>query len=439
MKLAPPTLIFAAPASGSGKTTISLALLRALRDRGLCVGSLKIGPDYIDPMFHAAASDRPCYNLDGWAMREQTFATIAATGNGLDFRVIEGVMGLFDGAGNGTGSTADVAVRGQWPIVLIVDASGMAGSVAAVIHGFDHFRADTRIAGVILNRVGGMSHARILREAVAAMDIPVLGCVPRSPVLALPDRHLGLVPAIEHPHLESFLTTAAGYIAEHIALDKLIAIARAGIEFVPTSEPPIPPPAQVIAIASDEAFTFSYPWLIDSWRSAGAEVIPFSPLSNAVPSVRAECVYLPGGYPELHAAKIAANRGFLDGIRAAADRGAAVWGECGGYMVLGDVLIDASGVRHAMTGLLPVITSFSERRLSLGYRTVRTQADSVLGPSGAVFRGHEFHFATVIQEGDGEALFTVQDATGRDLDTAGRCRGRVAGSFIHLVDRAEAA
>ncbi len=435
MRSAPPTLIIAAPSSGSGKTTITLALLRHLRQRGVRVGALKIGPDYIDPMFHAVAAGAPCYNLDGWAMREQTFASIITTGDGLALRVVEGVMGLFDGVEASIGGTAEVALRCQWPIVLVVDVSGMGGSTAAVVHGFDNFHPDVRLAGVILNRVGSEKHARMLRRAMAASTIPVLGCIPRSAALTLPDRHLGLVPASEHPQLETFLNNAAQHIAEHVAVDELIALARVGADFVATPEVPLPPPAQVIALAADAAFAFYYPWLIDSWRGTGAEVIPFSPLANQAPSERAECIYLPGGYPELHAGKIAANRDFLDGLHAGVKRNAMVWGECGGYMVLGEALIDASGVCHPMAGLLPVTTSFFARSMTLGYRTVRTRSVSPLGAEGSVFSGHEFHFSTITQSSSEGALFEVRNAAGGALGVTGHCRGNVAGSFIHLLDR----
>ena len=439
IKSTSPTLIIAAPASGSGKTIFTLALLRHLRQRGLRVRALKVGPDYIDPMFHAVASGNRCDNLDIWAMREQTLASLIMPEKELDICLVEGVMGLFDGARASIGSTAEVAVRYQWPILLIVDASGMAASIQAVIHGFDTFFPNVRLAGVILNRVSSKNHAFILREALASSTVPVLGCIPRSEALILPDRHLGLVPANEHPRLENFLNAAAQHIAEHVAVDDLLTLARDSTDFAaPSKVPPaapLLPPAQVIALAVDEAFAFCYPWLIDSWRSAGAEVIPFSPLANQVPSERAEYIYLPGGYPELHADTIAANRNFLEGLRASAKRGTRVWGECGGYMVLGEALIDAAGIPHTMAELLPLTTSFFTRSLSLGYRTVRTRMDSPLGTKGAVFKGHEFHYSTIVQSGSESALFDVKNAGGHTLGVAGHCHANVAGSYIHLIDR----
>ena len=502
VKAAARGLVIAAPASGSGKTTVTLALLRHLRDAGLRVASIKIGPDYIDPAFHAAASGRACLNLDPWAMRGSTAAAaIAAASAGADVIVAEGVMGLFDGATAHEGSTADAAAATGWPVALVVDARAMAASAAAVVQGFAHFRRGVDVAGVIYNRVGSDRHAELLVEATEKTGIPVLGCIRRDPSLALPDRHLGLVQAAEHPDLERFLHTAAKTIGAAVDVDALMRLPRrtrtgalaatpppapggrateadpdpgtqasrpgeSGLGErtaithdaaargdgrrppgpdrriasscdmpVTPSDPPIPVLGQRIAIARDEAFAFAYPLTLDGWRRAGAELSTFSPLAGEAPAAGADAVYLPGGYPELHAGRIAAARGFLDGLRAAADRGATIYGECGGYMVLGERLIDADGVEHAMAGLLPVATTFAERGLTLGYRTARTLGDGPIGRDGARFRGHEFHYARVLREDGDAALFRCGDARGRDLGTAGRRIGTVAGSFVHLVDR----
>ena len=485
-----PGIVLGAPASGSGKTTVALALLRHLRDRGVRVGSLKVGPDYIDPAFHAAASGRPCFNLDPWAMRAPTFASaVAAASEDAELVVVEGVMGLFDGATADEGSTADVAAAAGWPVVLVVDAGAMAASAAAVVHGFAEFRGDVAVAGVIYNRVGSDRHAEILVEATAGTGIPVLGCIRRNPALALPDRHLGLVQALEHPDLERFLAAAATAIGAALDVEALLRLARSGPFETPTEpagpEPPsdsgrgacqrrpavpasrdalisdlpldrpgatavgpgvggsggvgesLPVLGQRIAVARDEAFAFAYPLALDGWRNAGAEVLPFSPLADEPPSPLADAVYLPGGYPELHAGRLAADRRFMQGLRAAVERGAVVYGECGGYMVLGEALVDAGGEAHAMTGLLPVATTFAERGLTLGYRVAHTLAGGPLGGAGAGFRGHEFHYARVLREEGDAALFRCADARGRDLGSAGRRVGRIMGSFVHLVDRTD--
>ena len=426
-----------APASGSGKTTVTLALLRHLRDRGVRVGSLKVGPDYIDPAFHAAASGRACLNLDPWAMRESTFAAaVAAASEGADLVVVEGVMGLFDGATADEGSTADVAAALGWPVVLVVDASAMAASAAAVVHGFASYRGGVDVAGVIYNRVGSDRHAELLVEATARTGLPVLGCLRRDSALALPDRHLGLVQASEHPDLERFLRDAARAIGSAVDVDALLRLARSD-SFEPPAElaASLPVLGQRIAVARDEAFAFVYPLVLDGWRRVGAEILPFSPLADESPSPVADAVYLPGGYPELHAGRLAAARRFIEGLRAAAARGAAVYGECGGYMVLGESLVDAGGEAHEMAGLLPVATTFAERRLTLGYRSAHVLADSSFGGAGTGYRGHEFHYARVLREDGDEALFRCADARGRDLGPAGRRAGRIMGSFVHLVDR----
>ena len=434
--------VIAAPASGSGKTTLTLALLRHLRDAGVRVASLKVGPDFIDPSFHAAASGRPCFNLDPWAMRGSTFAAaIAAASHDADLVIAEGVMGLFDGATAHEGSTADVAVATGWPVLLVVDASAMAASAAAVVHGFASFRPDVEIAGIVFNRVGSDRHAELLREASAKTGLPVLGCLRRDPALSLPDRHLGLVQASEHPDLESFLNHAADRVAAAVDIDALMALARQTRPSASSSAPsgdaamPLPVLGQRIAVARDRAFDFAYPLVLEGWHRAGAEVSIFSPLSDKGPPATADAVYLPGGYPELHAGRIAGARRFLSGLRAAAVRGATVYAECGGYMVLGESLIDADGQAHAMAGLLPVETTFAERGLTLGYRSAAVLADGPLGGTGASFRGHEFHYARVLREDGDSALFRCADASGRDLGTVGRRVGSIMGSFVHLVDR----
>ncbi len=440
----PRGLLIAAPASGSGKTLVTLALLRHFREAGLAVGSVKVGPDYIDPAFHRAASGRPCFNLDAWAMRPATLAaTLARASAEVELILGEGVMGLFDGAGpQGLGSTAALAAATGWPVVLVVEARGMGASAAALVEGFLAHRpasgTTAAIAGLVFNRVGGAGHAELLRAACAGLPVPVLGCLRRRDGLVLPERHLGLVQAAEHPDLEAFLKAAAAAVAEDLDLEALTALARpAALDPAGDPGPPLPPLGQRIAVARDPAFAFAYPALLEAWRAAGAELSFFSPLADEAPDPAAEAVYLPGGYPELQAGRLAGNARFLAGLRAAAARGCAVYGECGGYMVLGRRLVDAQGEGHAMAGLLPVETSFAAPRLSLGYRAASLAAATPLGRAGAAFRGHEFHSATR-SGGEGEAppLFHCRDALGRDLGPLGARAGRVFGSFLHLIDRA---
>jgi cobyrinic acid a,c-diamide synthase len=431
-----PALMIAAPASGSGKTVLTLALLRHFRNQGSAVSSFKAGPDFIDPAFHLAASGRTCRNLDCWAMRPATLARLAAAaGEGADLIIGEGVMGLFDGATDGTGSTADLAALSGWPVVLVVDVRGQGTSAAATVSGFARYRGDVGVAGVIFNRVGGEGHARILRDAMVPLGMPVLGCVPRHPRLDLPDRHLGLVQAGELDELDAFLDAAAATVAAQVDTDALRALARPGT--MPGGAGPaagIPPLGQRIAVARDTAFAFAYPFVLDGWRAAGAEIVPFSALADEAPDGAADAVYLPGGYPELHAGRLAGNAAFLDGLRAAAARGSVIHGECGGYMVLGEGLVDGDGRHHEMAGLVALETSFATRRLHLGYRQARLVADGPLGAGGTEYRGHEFHYATILREEAAEALFHCRDARDDDLGPAGCRRGNVMGSFVHLVD-----
>jgi len=432
-----PALIIAAPASGSGKTVLTLALLRHFRNAGVRAGSFKVGPDYIDPAFHATASGRPCPNLDPWAMRDATLAAVVRdASDGTELVIGEGVMGLFDGAADGTSSTADLAVRLGIPIVLVVDVRGQAASAAAVVHGFSSLRDDVTVAGIVFNRVGSDSHARMLNTACRDLGVPVLGHVPRDPCLALPDRHLGLIQAVEQETLGAFLDTAATLVGNAVDTAALRALAQpAAMPGVYTNKR-LMPFGQRLAVASDVAFGFAYPHMLAGWRSDGAEILPFSPLADEAPDADADAIYLPGGYPELHAGRLASNASFIEGMRRAAARGATIVGECGGYMVLGDGLTDAEGNRHDMCGLLPLETSFAERKLHLGYRAMRQRDAGPFGAAGAGLRGHEFHYATVVMEGSAEPLFDCADANGNQLAPAGLRRGGVMGSFLHVIDAA---
>lgn len=434
-------LIIAAPRSGSGKTVVTLGLLRALRQRGLRVAAAKVGPDYIDPTYLAAACGRACANLDTWAMRRETIAAaLGALDAEAELVLCEGVMGLYDGAGaESAGSTAALAAFTGWPVVLVLDLAGQAQSAAALVEGFARHRSDVTIAGVILNRVGGERHAALAAAALARAvpAIKQLGALPRDAALALPSRHLGLIPAGEHARLDAFLDVAAARIGAVVDLDALIALARASSLPADAGGPALPPLGQCIAIARDAAFAFAYPNVLRGWQDAGASLAFFAPLADEAPSAACDAVYLPGGYPELHAGRLAANRRFIEGLHAAAQGGAIIYGECGGYMVLGRQLIDRDGASHRMAGLLPLATSFAARKLHLGYRAVSLAQDTPLGARDARFRGHEFHYASIIDEGEGAPLFRVADTEGTALAEAGRINGKVMGSFVHLIDRAE--
>jgi len=434
-------LVIAAPASGSGKTAVTLAVLALLKRRGVKVSSAKVGPDYIDPAFHAAATGRPCFNLDSWAMQPETLrGLLAETARDAALALVEGVMGLYDGAavgpGGGSGSTADLAALFDLPVVLVMNVKGQGATVGAVLEGLARHRAGVRVAGVIFNQVGGPGHRAILEAAAAAAGIAPLGFLPRLTALAMPERHLGLKQAHEIADLPAFLGAAAEAIAPHVDLDRLAVLAAPIRAEGGQAAPTLPPLGQRIAVARDIAFAFAYPAQLEAWRSAGAALSFFSPLADEAPAKDADAVFLPGGYPELHAGRLAGNRVYRQGLRDAAQRGATIYGECGGYMVLGETLTDADGTSHAMAGLLPVATSFAKPKLHLGYRRARLMEAGPLGARDAAFAGHEFHYATVEREAGDGALFAASDARGGALPAMGRRVGHVMGSFLHLIDRA---
>ena len=428
-----PGLIISAPASGTGKTTLTLGLLAALRARGLTVQPYKSGPDYIDPGFHAAASGRPSVNLDTWAMGEDMIGGLIAGAQGADLVLAEGSMGLFDGVVSdgeaGNGSSAGLAALTGWPVVLVLDTSGQAQSAAAVAKGFAMMRADVHLAGVVLNRVASPRHEAMLRAGMAEVGIPVLGALPRRSDIEMPSRHLGLVQAGEQADLARILETAGRFVAENVDLDALVAMA--GATQLAAPPPDIPPPGQRIALARDAAFSFVYPHQLDGWRRAGAEVLPFSPLADQAPDDSADICWLPGGYPELHAAKLAAAQTFRSGLQAFAQT-RPVHGECGGYMAMGEALIDKEGTRHQMAGVLGLVTSYEKRKMHLGYRLATLQAPLPGYATGARLRGHEFHYSTILDQPDAP-LAEVVDASGTPVPETGSRRGHASGTFFHLI------
>jgi cobyrinic acid a,c-diamide synthase len=435
-------LIISAPRSGSGKTTVTLALLAALKRRGIDVRAAKSGPDYIDPAFHAAATDKAGLNLDTWAMPPALLDALAAdAAGGADMLIIEGAMGLFDGVAGRpgrSGAAADLAARFHLPVLLVLDVSGQSQSAAAVLRGFMAHDACVRIGGVVLNRVGSERHRALVTEAMAPLNVPVIGAVPRDDRLVLPERHLGLVQAGEQADLAAHLARLAEMAERHIDLDAVMALAQPLAPSATATHQPLPPPGQRIALAADSAFTFVYPHVLAGWRRAGAEIISFSPLANEAPPHDCDCCWLPGGYPELHADALAAAHRFRDGLaRFAAEH--PVHGECGGYMVLGEGLLDADGRRHAMTGLLGHTTSFAKRKLQLGYREANLLSQSSIGGAGQSVRGHEFHYATLIETSNDEPLVDLADGQGRPLGKAGGRRGHVTGAFFHAIARGEPA
>ena len=431
-------LLVAAPRSGSGKTTLVLGLLRGLARNGVAVQPMKCGPDYIDPGFHTAAAGRTSYNLDSWAMRPSLLdRLIADAGDGADLILCEALMGLFDGVAqpgaSGDGSSSGLAARQNWPVLLVLDVSGQSQSVGAVAKGFASFRPDVRIAGIILNKVASPRHEALARKGVEEAGLPIFGVLPRRSELVLPERHLGLVQAEEIAELDRRLDALADFVVAHCDIAAIQALASAAASAESPGDTGLRPPGQRIALARDAAFSFIYPHLVAGWRRQGAEILPFSPLADEGPSPDADVAWLPGGYPELHGARLATNSRFQRALRIFAENHP-VHGECGGYMVLGQVLTDAEGIAHRMTGLLDLETSFAKRTMNLGYRLAELTHDCVLGTRGAAVRGHEFHYSTMIRSGEAP-LFRVRDANGNDLGAMGGRRGHVTGSFFHVIDR----
>jgi len=437
----PKGLLISAPASGTGKTTVTLGLLAALRARGLVVQPFKSGPDYIDPAFHTAASGRPSFNLDSWSMPQAMLRGLLSAGDDADLTLAEGSMGLFDGVAQpgeaGTGASADMAALMGWPVVLVLDVSGQAQSAAAVALGFAAMRADVALAGVVLNRVASPRHEALVRAGMTAAGIRVFGALPRNPAIALPERHLGLVQAQENPALQAFLAEAGGFIAQHLDLDALLGAATTTAQAAPPL--PITPPGMRIALARDAVFSFVYPHLVAGWRAAGATILPFSPLQDEAPDASADCAWLPGGYPELNAGPLAAAHHFRDGLRDFAQT-RPVHGECGGYMAMGAALIDKQGQRHQMAGLLGLVTSYEKRKMHLGYRVAKLLAPMPGQAAGTGLRGHEFHYSTILEQPDAP-LAEVRDATDAPVQETGSWCGFAAGgvatgTYFHLIGRA---
>jgi cobyrinic acid a,c-diamide synthase len=439
-----PRLLVAAPMSGSGKTTITAGLLAALAARRHVVVPFKCGPDYIDPSYHELAAGRPCYNLDAWLVPPEHIAgMLARRSAGADLALIEGVMGLFDGhAGNDDiGSSAHIARLTNTPIVIVLDVRAMARTGAALVAGLRDFDPRLRVVGVILNRVGSPRHGHMVKQAIEHhTGIPVLGALARDEVITLPERHLGLIPTAEPGRWHTWLAEVRARIEHSVDVDRLLELARTApplSEAQDAAHRPRPlttdPLAPVIAVARDEAFSFLYEENLDLLRAGGAQIAFFSPLRDAALPHRTGALYLGGGFPELYAAQLSANRPLHGAIRAAAARGLPIYAECGGLMYLTEAVVDMDGIAHTMLGLLPGRSTMTPR-LTLGYRMVRTTSDNWLWQAGETVRGHEFHYSS--WEGrpaELEPLYTcLPDAFRPDERPEGAWRGSILASYVHV-------
>lgn len=436
-----PRLVIGGTHSGVGKTTVTLALTLALRDRGVTIQPFKVGPDYLDPTYHALATGLPCRNLDGWMMGEDGVQrSFGRASQGAGLSIIEGVMGLFDGAGptSREGSTAQVATWLAAPVLLVIDASGMATTAAAVALGCAQYDPKVPLAGVIFNRVGSPRHLAWLKEAVErATTIRVVGGLPEETGIAIPERHLGLVSADRTILTEDMRSRLASLAREWLDLQAIMNLA----ERVPSLEvpaPALPRPTQPrrIGIARDEAFSFYYPDNLDLLEAAGAELVFFSPLHDDALPPGLDAIYLGGGYPELHAGGLAAGEPMRTAIARFGREGGSIYAECGGLMYLSRGLHTLDGARHAMVGLLPGDVQILPKRKALGYREVEALDDLPHLAKGERARGHEFHYSEWVDEPKptGE-LVRAYSVTGRQGNPAGvdgyRWRNVVA-SYIHL-------
>ncbi len=393
-----PRLVVAGTHSGVGKTTVATGLLAALRLAGHRPAGAKVGPDFIDPGYHALASGRPPRNLDAWLCGAEVIPALAGrAADGADVLVVEGVMGLFDGSADGTpSSTADVARMLDAPVVLVVDAGAMSASVAALVHGFLTFDRSVRVGGVVLNQVGSPAHEVQLREAVAPLGVPVLGALGRDDRLTWRDRHLGLVPVAERPAaVTEALDRLAAAVAERIDLEAVLRLAATAPP-MPVGPVPLPAPEAPIrvAVAAGAAFTFTYTDTLDALVAAGAEPVPFDPLRDEALPDGVDGLIAGGGFPEVYAGELATNRPMLDDVRRRVEAGLPTWAECGGLLWLCRSL---DGL--VMAGVVPADAEMTGR-LTLGYRSATVTAPSPIGDPGAVVRGHEFHYSTVAPAGD---------------------------------------
>ncbi|MGE4293013.1 MAG: cobyrinate a,c-diamide synthase [Desulfovibrio sp.] len=435
----PRGLLVAGTRSGCGKTSVSLGIMAALARRGLDVRPFKAGPDFIDPLHHALAAGRTSNNLDGWMLPrvcvQEIFVRNACGGH---VAVAEGVMGLFDGASgrDECGSSAELAKWLGLPVLLVVDAASMARSVAALVGGFARFDPELRFAGVVLNRVGSARHEELLREALESLpDLPLLGCLPRAEGLELPSRHLGLVTPESKDRVYARL---AHWVETHLDLDGLLA-------GLPVSDLALPAAGAAnsgqisgrvrLGVAQDAAFCFCYAENLRLLEQAGAEIVFFSPLHDVELPPDLHGLYLPGGYPELHASGLEANVSMRAAVRAFCASGRPVYAECGGFLYLLAELTDSAGVERVMCGVYPGRATMRDRFRALGYREARFLRDTPLGRAGMVARGHEFHYSELAEEPGGENTYVVLDRLGRDALAGGWLTGpkdNVLGSYVHL-------
>ena len=436
-----PRLVIAAPHSHAGKTTVTLALMAALSRRGLHVAPFKVGPDYIDPQLHRRAAGRASYNLDTFLVEsggvQETFARAARH---ADIAIVEGVMGLFDGSSptSRVGSTAEVAALLQAPIVLVIDASGMAASIGALVRGFRTYDPNAWVAGVILNRLGGEGHYRYLLPALEQEGVEVLGYLPKQIDVEIPERHLGLLPASEEDRVTPLLGRLSDLVERYIDVDRALALARsapAATRATGANEAPRPSDVSRVRVAwaQDEVFHFTYQENLDLLVAAGAEIVMFSPLRDGMLPPNIDAIWLGGGFPELYAEALSANTSMRQAIRASGESGLPIYAECGGFMYLCDWLEDQQGRRYPQVGLISGGTRMTDRLQQFGYAEATFLHDTLLGPHGVTVRGHRFHYS-VYEPGESPpacAYRITRKRTGESY-LEGFQRGNTLATYFHL-------
>jgi cobyrinic acid a,c-diamide synthase len=430
-----PRLVIAGTASNVGKTTVMVGLVRALRARGLRVAVFKCGPDYLDPTYHVRAADAPCHNLDGWMMgREVVLSTFAHASQGADIALLEGVMGLFDGASptSDEGSTAEIAKWLQAPVLLVCDAGGMARSIAALAKGFSTFDADLQISGLICNRLGSRGHLELLRKATAGRP-PVLGGLLKEAALAFADRHLGLRSADRVTVPEDVFVSWGDRVSEWCDVEAIIALAQStpALPEIPTMERIVGEGASCrIGLAFDEAFHFYYDDNLRRLENLGAELVRFSPIHDAhLPDV--DGLYFGGGYPEVHAEELSRNLSMRKDVAAFAEAHGPIYGECGGLMYLSNGIRTLDGVLHPMVGLIPGEAEMRDRLQALGYVEVETQDATIFGPPGLRFRGHQFRYSDFRLPASVECTYNVRRRRGGEVFQEGYRQGNTLASYVH--------